>query len=83
VQGLHCSVKKTGRKDFSFFFLISFSFFSFTVILLSTEINTLGYVPLEPEFILVKEENEGRIRQDRPEAETAAVTPIMRLHIYK
>jgi hypothetical protein len=50
---------------------------------LSTEINTLGYVPLEPEFILEREENEERIRQDRLEAETIAVTPIMRLHIHK
>jgi hypothetical protein len=40
------------------FSLISLSFFSFTVILLSKEINRLGCFPLEPEFILEREENE-------------------------
>jgi hypothetical protein len=53
---------KLERKDFPFLppAVISRSFFSFTVILLNTEINRLGCIPLEPEFILEMEENEGK-----------------------
>lgn len=53
IRGGKISLEKRKLEGKTFPFpLISLSFFSFAVILLSKEINSLGCIPLQPEFIL-------------------------------